>query len=81
MCSSGCPTPGAHKSFGECLRSKHLQVTDLQAKAKVKYNEGELNAYVNARRQGVQPDTTRKSDVNRAMKISEATGTAYRGDE
>lgn len=23
-CSSSCPTPGAHRTFGECVRAKHI---------------------------------------------------------
>ena len=25
-CSSGCPTPGAHETWGECVRSKNTRV-------------------------------------------------------
>lgn len=25
-CSSGCPTPGAHASWGECVRDKNTRV-------------------------------------------------------
>lgn len=80
MCSSGCPTPGAHKTFGECLRSKDLQLSNLQAKAYHKYNDGEIDAYADARRQGIQPETTKAADVTSAVMLSEATGVAYRAD-
>lgn len=25
-CSSGCPTPGAHASWGECVKAKNTRV-------------------------------------------------------
>ena len=25
-CSTGCPTPGAHESWGECVRAKNTRV-------------------------------------------------------
>lgn len=25
-CSSGCPTPGAHETWGECMRAKNTRV-------------------------------------------------------
>lgn len=81
MCSSGCPTPGAHESFGACLRSKRLQVSNLQAKAFHEYNDGEINAYIDAKRQGIQPDSTSKVAVDAAVRYSDGNGVAYRGDE
>lgn len=80
-CSSGCPTPGVHATFGECLRGKSLQVADPTARKFNQHRNGELDAYVNARRAGLQPKSVFKRDVDAAWKFTEATGTAFRADQ
>lgn len=40
-----------------------------------------LDRYEDATRQGVQPRSTNDNDITSAMRISEATGTAFRGDQ
>ena len=40
-----------------------------------------LDKYEDAVRQGVQPRTTGQRDITAAMRISEATGVAFRGDQ
>jgi hypothetical protein len=80
-CSSGCPTPGAHASWGECLRSKSLQVADVTAH---QFNTGQhrqIKEYVRAREAGIQPDSVFKRDVDKAVRITEKTGTPYRADK
>lgn len=80
-CTSGCPTPGAHATWGECLRAKGTKVAFCgigggDASAQKKW-DSDLAAYKDARRQGVQPSGTSRVQVETAMKISEMTGTAY----
>lgn len=79
MCSTGCPTPGRHRSFGECLRAKGLQIGDLKGHDVNKRGETDLQAYANARRQGIQPSGIDRASVDRAVRISEADGTAFQG--
>lgn len=80
-CSSGCPTPGAHATWGECLRAKSLQVADVQAHH---YNTGQhrqIKEYVRAREAGLQPATVFKRDVDKAWASTEKTGVPYRADK
>lgn len=76
-CSSSCVTKD-HATFGECMRNKHLNLNpNLANTQKTISTERELQAYRDARRQGVRPDGTTMAKVEEAMKISEATGKAY----
>jgi hypothetical protein len=80
-CSSGCPTPGRHESFGACVRAKHLEIADVQAH---KFNQSiskQQNAYVDARRAGLQPANVFKKDVDKAWAETERTGVPYRADK
>lgn len=80
-CTAGCKT-GGHKSWGECLRAKALQVSPAindQYSTKQKSWDRELDGYESARSQGVQPDNATQKEVDKAMKISDATGVAYQG--
>lgn len=81
-CSSGCPTPGEHQSYGECMRAKSNRIAycnsagGWDATAQKTWDK-ELAAYKDARSQGVQPAGTKRSQVENALRISETTGTAY----
>ncbi|WNM74998.1 hypothetical protein SEA_DENNEBES_42 [Streptomyces phage Dennebes] len=78
-CSSGCPTKD-HKTFGECMRSKNLQLNpNLSDAGKSKAWDAELQAYRDARSQGIQPAGTTMAKVQEAVEISNATGVAYKG--
>lgn len=78
-CSSSCLTRD-HKSFGECMRSKNLNLNpNLSDTSASKRWDSELESYRNARRQGVQPSGTTRAKVDEAMRISDATGKAYQG--
>lgn len=79
-CSSGCPTQD-HASFGECLRSKKLQIADPTAYAFHQHRNSEVKEYVRAREAGLQPKTFFKKDVDAAWKKTEATGIPYRADQ
>lgn len=80
-CSSGCRTPGRHRSWGECVRSKGLQIGDLKYHDINKRGEVDLQAYADARRQGIQPSGLERSAVDRAVRISEADGKAFVANE
>lgn len=77
MCSSRCPTPGAHKSWGECIRAKGIHIGDLKGHDVNKRGESDLAAYANAKAQGIQPSGIDRASVDRAIRISESNGTAF----
>lgn len=63
-CRSGCPTQN-HASWGECARDAGFQIGDLGHGVK-RYTDARLNAYSDARRQGIQPEGTHLSQVHAA---------------
>lgn len=75
MCTSGCPTPGVHGTWGECLRSKAIQFTEIAGHEARKANDNELQAYYDARMQGVQPKGTRLEQTRQALEFANKTGT------
>lgn len=85
-CASSCKSQD-HASYGECLRSKGIAAVALEStnpsfalNRQKKWNK-ELDAYESALKQGVQPEGTTMPKIERAMRISEATGTAFRADK
>lgn len=75
-CACGCPTYGAH------LRSKNLRVGYARSAAGMdattqKRWDAELEAYRDARSQGIQPAGTRMSQVRAALDASDASGSAF----
>lgn len=78
-CSSACLTKD-HRTFGECMRSKNLQLNpNLSNTGASKAWDAELGAYRDARAQGIQPSGTTMAKVREAIDISDATGVAYKG--
>jgi len=82
-CSSGCPTQD-HRSLGECLRSKGIRVAycntaNNQDATQQKRWDRNIEAYKDARRQGIQPKTTKRIDVDAAVHMSNKTGVAFQG--
>lgn len=75
-CSSACVTKD-HKTFGECMRAKGVQLGDVKGDGGTSSLDSRLSAYDSARRQGIQPATTRLRDVNAAVRISERAGRAF----
>lgn len=79
-CSSSC-SDGTHQSYGECLRSKRLQVSDPTAH---KFNQNVYKSqdeYREARYAGLQPAGTSRKAVREAWAITEATGKPFRADQ
>ncbi len=77
-CSSACITKD-HRTFGECLRAKGLNVNpNLMHVNAQKKMDSELQAYRDAKRQGVQPASVTQSAVDQAMAISDKTGVAFK---
>ena len=79
-CSSSCRTQD-HPTYGACLRAKNLrtQALDVEMSAQQKAADKTLDEYAKARSYGIQPASTRQHDVQGAVRISEATGTAFQG--
>jgi hypothetical protein len=66
-----------HPEFVEgCFGCKAATLTVLngQVRAFAHANEKELNAYRDARRQGIQPKSTRLPDITAAVRASERIG-------
>lgn len=85
-CASSCKTQD-HPSYGACLRSKGLAVTGLEStnpsfsRDRSKAWDSELDLYESAVKQGIQPETTERKDIEFALEKSQRTGTAFRADE
>jgi hypothetical protein len=74
-CRTGCKTQD-HANWGECARAANLSVSSEQVSNTLKKNEKELTAYRDARKLGIQPASTRMKDIQKAVRVSEATGRA-----
>ena len=75
-CRSACPTPGVHRSWGECARAANIQVGDLMNATGQKSWDRELNLYRSAREQGIQPASTKTADIRQALDASDKAGRA-----
>ena len=72
-CASSCSTRD-HESFGECLRSKGIQVSPHVNGAyslRQKAWDRELDGYASAVRQGLSPAGTKQHHVDAAFKAAE----------
>lgn len=72
-CSSSCLTKD-HASFGECLRAKGIQLSPQVSdgySTRQKAWDRELDSYDSARRQGLEPRSTKQSAVDQAFKEAE----------
>ena len=70
-----CGCGAGHLTFGSCLRSKNLKV-DTAREGRSAW-DSELDAYRDARRQGVQPAGTKMPQIREAMALSEVVGKAF----
>lgn len=79
-CSSACLTKD-HRTFGECMRSKNLNLKpNLSNTGATKAWDAELQGYRDARAQGIQPAGTTRAKVQEAVEISNRTGKAFNAD-
>lgn len=82
-CSSACPDPGSHESFGACLRAKNLKTAvsipgngwDRSAQSRW---DRRIDSYRTARAQGIEPTGTKQSQIDAAVQHSDKTGTAFK---
>ena len=72
-CRSGCATRD-HTSWGQCARAAALAVMDG---ARHKSWDGELQAYRDARDQGIRPAGTTMPKIRKALDLSDQRGAAY----
>ena len=83
-CTSSCKTKD-HDSYGECLRSNTPMFVGVSPtrtgwdQDKVKRDEKEIQSYWDATRQGIEPRSTRKKDIDAAVKLSNDAGKAFDG--
>lgn len=78
-----CRCPGEdHLTFGACIRAKGIRVAYCQSAAgrdstTQKRWDKNLARYAAVRKQGIQPDSTRARDIDRAVTLSDRSGEAY----
>ncbi len=83
-CTSSCKTKD-HDSYGECIRSNTPMFVGVNPtktgwdQDKVKKDEREIQSYWDATRQGIEPRSTRKKDIDAAVKLSNDAGKAFDG--
>lgn len=75
-CSTGCPTPGAHGSYGECLRSKSLRPMWLGGVQPSKTEQDRFSRtnerYRDAVAAGLSPAAVSDRAVDAAYKLAES---------
>lgn len=77
-CTSGCKTQD-HVSYSECLKDKNPKTNALQPAVLSAQRQADktLDKYESVRKQGIQPRSTRAPDIDRAVRISNETGSAF----
>lgn len=84
-CRSGCKTQD-HQSYSDCLQEANFGFTGCFPtrrgwdKDKEKNWDKELDSYYSAVRQGVEPISTKKKDIDAAMMLSNEAGKAFDGN-
>jgi len=74
-CRTACTTRD-HATLGQCLRAANLHTSQVDT-TREKAWDAEVGAYRDARRQGVQPATTRLRDTHRALDASDRLGAPF----
>ena len=77
-CRTGCKTRD-HGSYAACLRNSNVQVGKVWMNLNKREVRSELASYADARRQGIQPASTRAADIEHAVRRSDEVGYAYDG--
>lgn len=78
-CRSGCRTQD-HANWGECARASNISIgagESAPGQYTAKSWDKELDAYKDARAQGIQPEGTSMDKISAAVKASEKMGKAY----
>lgn len=71
-----------HATYGAHLRAKRFTIGYARSHVGSDFSsekrfQRDLDAYADARRQGVQPDGTSRRQVEKALEISDRIGTPY----
>ena len=83
-CTSSCKTKD-HATYGECIRQNtpmFVGVTPSKSgydQTKVRADEKEIQSYWDATRQGIEPRSTKKADIDAAVQLSNEAGKAFDG--
>lgn len=80
-CTTGCPTKTC-PSYAACLRGKATKVAYCNSAGGMdftaqKAHDSELQAYRDAKKEGLQPEGTKRVHIDAARAIADKTGTAY----
>lgn len=80
-CTTGCPTKDC-PSYAACLKGKRTKVAYANSANGFDYTaqkkwDRDLAAYKDARDQGIQPSSTDRAAVDRAVAISNESGQAW----
>jgi hypothetical protein len=62
------------------MRAKNIQFADITARSANQAWDGELASYADARRQGLQPASTKQTDIDYAWAVSNRRGAPFRAD-
>jgi hypothetical protein len=62
------------------MRAKRIQIDNIAGHAATRQFEADQQAYADARRQGIQPSSPMREDVNRAVRLANQTGTPWKGE-
>lgn len=73
-----CTCGAGHETFGACIRAKGIRIGDIKGRPTNKRWDADLAAYKSARDAGIQPSGVDRGSVDRAVRISEQTGDAFR---
>ena len=77
-CTSSCDTQD-HESYGECLRQNSPMFVAIGSISQQKAKDNELDSYFSAIKQGIEPRSTNKKDIDQAVKLSNEAGKAFDG--
>lgn len=83
-CRSGCKTQD-HESYSDCLQEANFGFAGCFPtrqgwdKDKEKRDNKEIESYWAATKQGIEPISTRKKDIDAAVKLSNEAGAAFNG--
>lgn len=83
-CRSGCKSQD-HQSYDACLKAANVRTylaspsRGLDGTREKEWNR-ELQMYRDARKQGIQPDSTRRAGIEKAVRLSNEAGAAYGRD-
>jgi hypothetical protein len=86
-CTASCKTKD-HADYGDCLRANMPMfdgsASPTRSNTSLEFlhkDEKELSSYFDATRQGIEPISTKKKDIDAAVRLSNETGVAFDGNK